>query len=452
MIRDTNRSIFHTAALLLLGMLGLGLWPSPARAQLAPWQQPPGLDRLDRPGLSDRLVETPGPDTPDHLSTPWAGADYEEDGDVLGFPRGDLSNLAYNSVHDRLWVKAEFLGWWTKGFATPPLLTTSPAGTAQAQAGVLDVPGTSVLLGGNDLSGGFRPGERLTFGAWLNGWQSLGVEASYLQINRQTQFFNTSGLAVPILARPFFNVETGQQDSQTVNYPGQQSGTFSSAAASELQAAEVLVRKNLNRQPGLAVDLVAGYRYQQLDDHLAVDDTLTFSGSQSAFPAGSVVQQSDRIDTRNMFQGGEVGMSAALHRQRWSLDTLLKVGVGETFSRVDIEGATTTSIPNQATTTLPGGLLALPSNMGVHDSRHFSVVPELGVTLGFDISPQLRATIGYDLLYWTNVVRPGDQIDLNLDPRQFPPPAITNATRPEFILHTSDYWAQGVNLGLDFRF
>ena len=94
----------------------------------------------------------------------------------------------------------------------------------------------------------------------------------------------------------------------------------------------------------------------------------------------------------------------------------------------------------------------MPSNIGMHYSHQFSVVPELGVNLGFDFSPQLRAIIGYDLVYWNNVARPGDQIDLNIDPRQIPPATSSSAARPEFILRTSDYWAQGVNLGLDLRF
>ena len=198
-------------------------------------------------------------------------------------------------MHDRFWVRAEFLAWWTKGFATPPLLTTSPTGTAAGQAGVLGAAGTSVLLGGEDLSGGFRPGERIVFGAWLNRSQTLGVEASYLQINPQTNFSNASGVSTPILARPFFNSETGLQDSQLINYPGLQSGTFSSAAASELQIAEVLIRKNLSHQPGFTVDLVAGYRYQELDDHLALNDSLTFSGTQAGFPAGSIGATIGRI-------------------------------------------------------------------------------------------------------------------------------------------------------------
>jgi hypothetical protein len=257
---------------------------------------------------------------------------------------------------------------------------------------------------------------------------------------------------VPNLARPFFNTQLGQQDAQSISLPGQQSGTFSSAVATEFQAAEVLLRKNISHQPGFDFDLVGGYRYQQLDDHLAVDDTLTFSGTQSGYPAGSAVQQFDRFDTRNVFQGGEIGVSTSLHRSWWSIDTVLKVAVGQTHSRVAISGATATTIPGQTATLLSGGLLALPSNIGVYDSNQFSLAPELGITLGFDLAPQLRATIGYDIVYWTAVARPGDQIDMNLDPRQFPPPASTNATRPEFTLHTSDYWAQGLTAGLDLRF
>ena len=280
----------------------------------------------------------------------------------------------------------------------------------------------------------------------------MGIEASYLQLGRKTDYFNANGVSVPILARPFFNVDTGQQDSQIVNYPGLQSGSFESESSTQLLVAEFLVRKNLNHQPGFDFNVVAGYRYQQLEDHLGVSDTLSFSGTQSAFPAGSVVQQADLFDTRNVFQGGEVGASGTLRFQRWTIDTSLKFAVGQTHSRVTIAGITTTSIPGQATTSASGGLLALPSNIGAYSSDQFSVVPELGVTLGFDISTQLRATLGYDFVYWNNVARPGDQIDVNIDPRQLPPPAVTNATRPEFLLHTSDYWAQGLNLGLDFRF
>ena len=92
--------------------------------------------------------------------------------------------------------------------------------------------------------------------------------------------------------------------------------------------------------------------------------------------------------------------------------------------------------------------------MGTHDSQQFSVMPEIGFTLGYDLTPRLKATAGYTLLYWSNVARPGDQIDLNVDSGQLPSgtPQPGPFSRPEFTLHTSDFWAQGLNLGLDYRF
>ena len=81
------------------------------------------------------------------------------------------------------------------------------------------------------------------------------------------------------------------------------------------------------------------------------------------------------------------------------------------------------------------------------------MVPELGINLGFDLTRQLRLVGGYSLIYWSAVARTGDQIDLNLTPPQFPPPQNATASRfPEFRFAMSDYWAQGLNLGLDFRF
>ncbi len=79
-------------------------------------------------------------------------------------------------------------------------------------------------------------------------------------------------------------------------------------------------------------------------------------------------------------------------------------------------------------------------------------MPEIGLTLGYDLTPRLKATVGYTLLYWSDVARPGDQIDLNVDPAQLAGPHQTTGAKPAFVLHTSDFWAQGLNLGLDYRF
>jgi hypothetical protein len=145
-----------------------------------------------------------------------------------------------------------------------------------------------------------------------------------------------------------------------------------------------------------------------------------------------------------------LGFATQWHRNRWSLDTLLKLGIGQTRTRVIIDGWTTV-VANGTTAGYSGGQLALPSNMGTFNSHQFSMIPEIGFTVGYDLTSRLKATAGYTLMYWSNVARPGDQIDLNVDPAQFPPPTATGA-RPAFALHASDFWAQGLNLGLDFHF
>jgi hypothetical protein len=425
-------------ALVLAGTFALFAWTLPAAAQLAPWQQPPGSATE-----ADDAVTS---------SNPWTDEADERMDTIWGIHPSHMACVLCDCAHDRIWFRSEFLGWWTKGFAVPPLVTTSPAGTDISQAGVLGAPGTSVLLGNKDLLGGFQPGERFVLGTWFGHTQTWGIEASYLQLNPQSDIRQFNGATTPILARPFFDTSTNAQDAQTVNFPGQQSGTISSEASSQLQAAEVLIRKNLTRRGNVTIDLTAGYRYQQLNDHLSLGDTLSFSGTQAAFPAGTVLTQSDIFDTRNVFQGGQVGLSTFVQFNRFSIDGSLKAAVGENFTQVTILGATTTNIPGTGISNFVGGFLALPSNMGVFDSQRFSIVPELSLTLGWDFTPQLRGTIGYDLLYWTGVARPGDQIDLNLDPGQFPPGTSSTSTRPQFVLHTSDYWAQGLNLGLDWRF
>src|SRR5262245_27258846 len=61
-----------------------------------------------------------------------------------------------------LWAEAEYLLWWMKGAALPPLVTASPAGTPSTQAGVLGAPGTTVLFGGNSVNDEVRSGMRFT--------------------------------------------------------------------------------------------------------------------------------------------------------------------------------------------------------------------------------------------------------------------------------------------------
>ena len=97
-------------------------------------------------------------------------------------------------------------------------------------------------------------------------------------------------------------------------------------------------------------------------------------------------------------------------------------------------------------------LVALPSNIGQYEDDEFVEIPELSLTLGYQLAPQVRFLVGYTIIYWNNVVRPGEQIDLNVNPDLMPPAlSTTGLSAPAFVMNDTAFWAQGINLGLDWR-
>jgi hypothetical protein len=66
------------------------------------------------------------------------------------------------------------------------------------------------------------------------------------------------------------------------------------------------------------------------------------------------------------------------------------------------------------------GLLALASNSGHHADDDFSWLFQIGVKAKYYATDRLYAGIGYDFLYWDNVLRAGNQINANIDPRLRP--------------------------------
>ena len=75
---------------------------------------------------------------------------------------------------------------------------------------------------------------------------------------------------------------------------------------------------------------------------------------------------------------------------------------------------------------------------------------------GHDITDHLRIYAGYNFIYLNDVVRPADQINLNVNPRFQPsaagPGPATGPRQPSFFFRSSDYWAQGFNAGLMYRY
>jgi hypothetical protein len=347
-----------------------------------------------------------------------------------------------------LWVRGEYLLWWTKSLPLPPLLTTSPSGTPVGQAGVLGEPGTTVLFGG-DSARNPRSGGRITVGAWLNPEQTVGVEGYFFGLENKSPEFSTTSVGLPILARPIFNAQTGNPDSVLIAFPNVVMGNADIRVTStDLEGAGVDFRCNLCCCCCYRVDFLGGYRFLQLGESVEISETEIGAGSKSPVPVGTTIPVTDNFSTRNRFHGGELGVDGEWRHGCYYLDVLAKVALGGTRERVAING---TTLVNGGPPEF-GGVLALPTNSGRFNTTQFAVVPELDVRLGYRFSDHLRAFLGYTFLYWSNMVRPGDEIDLTVNPTQFPPGNLVGAARPAFAFHQSDFWAQGLNFGVELRY
>lgn len=361
----------------------------------------------------------------------------------------------------RLRVDAEFLTWWLQDAPlAAPLVTVGSA----RSLGILDRPGTSILFGGSGLSYDAAPGFRLTAGSWFDAQQIIGLEGSGFWVGQTaTRFTAGSNLAWgPVLARPVQNAVTGLQTSQLISFPGSIAGTAEVTATALLGGADANLRLGLFGGGPVQASLLFGYRYLDLTETLAIhqnaqlrDDAVTgFEGLRLSGPA--LVALHDSFRTRNQFNGGQVGLRTAVALGRFDVEMLAKVALGSTYQTVDITGNTAVLAPGRLSAVAPGGLLALPSNSGrFHDSA-FAVVPEVGVTVGYQLTDNLRFLVGYNFLYWSNVVRPGDSINPLINPTQLPSSLrfgpLFGPAQPVATFQTRDFWAQGLTLGLVLRF
>ena len=243
-----------------------------------------------------------------------------------------------------------------------------------------------------------------------------------------------------------------------VAFPGLLSGNISASASSTgLVGADALLRCNLCCGCDYRLDVVGGYRFLRLADHLGVREDLvsTSPSSPSFIVPGTAISVTDQFDTRNEFHGGDVGLRGELRRGAWVLRGLADVAVGDNHQVVDVSGATTVSVPGAPPpVTNVGGLLALPSNIGSRSRDRVAVIPEFGAQLGCQLTSHLRAYAGYTFIYWGEVVRAGDQVDLAVNPNLLPPATqpVVGPLRPAPRFENTSFWAQGIDLGLELRF
>jgi hypothetical protein len=354
----------------------------------------------------------------------------------------------------RFWASAEYLLWWFQGGRVPPLVTTSPV----ASGGVLGEPGTTVLFGGSRLDEDAHSGGRFTVGGWLNECQTIGLDADYFFLGSRSNDFTAGGNGLPgsqLIARPIVNAITGMETAEIVASPGTVAGTIHVTSSSWLQGAGTNLVANVCCTCCSRVDLFAGFRYLELREGIGITEDLAVNPDVPNI-GGSTFGVADQFDTRNQFYGGTLGARAEYRWGNLFADLLGSVALGSTHEEIDIQGSTVITPPGGTPTTFAGGVLALPTNIGHYSRDRFAVAPEFSLHVGYQVTQSTRAFVGYSFLYLSNVVRPGDVIDRTVNLSQLPTTmgagSLTGPARPAVLFKDTEFWAQGVDFGLEFRF
>ena len=353
-------------------------------------------------------------------------------------------------AEDHSFLQAEYLVWWMRAGTIPTLATT---GRGQS-FGYLGQPGTDVLLGPGSFGETLRHGFRVRAGTFFDTCEPRwGIDGSFFFLGPRTTTAVLDSSAVPTIARPFFAPNFNQEFAELVAFPGLSTGTLRVEQESFLWGADVNLRSAICRTCSSRKEWFVGYRHLNLREDLSIAEFIT-AGPNAPDPAGTRIFVQDSFRTRNRFHGGQLGYAAGRSWGRVDVDVRASVALGVTHQELEIAGIQQRTRPGQTTQSFTGGLLAVGPNRGEFDRNRFSVVPEATVNVGYVVTPTLRAYVGYNFLYWTNVLRPGEQIDrvvdLSVVPNA-PPVPPSGLARPQPLFRDSDLWVQGIQFGLEFR-
>jgi hypothetical protein len=415
--------------------------PAPQEPQFAPDPKsvPAGTPEFCPPG--------------DEPHTPFVPVEEENRNAFLDYKTSEPQPLM-------LWLKADYLNWHFKRSNLPAILvTTDTAPNAQTDFGALGQPHTVILLGSGTFDDGTLHGGRLTAG-FCPGFLPP-IEVSGFAMQRSRSLFTGSSLGGPndpVLARPVLSVQNNQESVFLGGFPDLAAGNISVISNTNLWGIDANAYFGLVDLDVLSIDFFLGYRYQELRENILIFNSLTavdglvipFNGTVGGV---TTVNRYDQFGTRNAFNGGQLGMRTGLHWGRVALLLDAKLALGETVETMNIFGTTTS--PNAdtpfAATIGNGGVLAVPSNSGEHKKQNFSYIPEADLNLGFQLFRSVRLFAGISIMYWNQVIRPGDQISNIIDTRQAPSSNFftgQTVNQPPFPFHKTDFYAYGFNFGV----
>jgi hypothetical protein len=435
----------------LAGWLGAAATASAQMAPAAPGAAAPAAPAAG-PGPAPGLPPAPGCDLgpPPPITAPPSAE---------SLPPNAWSTLHPETVGvpPHFYIGAEYLLWWIKPRQAPPLVTSGNIN--DAIPGALGQPGTKVLIGGGGTDQHeSESGGRVSGIYWFDLDHTLGIDASAFlmeNISYWTRIGGSGNDPKLVLSRPFFDPNFNIQNADPLVVPGVQGAQLAINEPRRFWGADANFRCSecVDWGPFTRITFLAGVRYLWLDEKLVIGELETDLPDIFGNP-GNTVQLLDSFATRDRFYGGQLGIEGEARVGPVVLTLGYKGAVGPTKQEVTITGASLLTEPDGTQFFDPKrGLLVQPSNLTSQSRWRTSMVNEITMRLAWEFNPHVQAWLGYNFLYWTKVVRPGDQIDpvVNVgaigDPGQF-----GTSPHPLFFYHTTGFWAQGLTVGLMVSF
>jgi hypothetical protein len=451
-VQDEPMRIHSLACALLLPALVVGMEPIPP--SITTGNVPPKIE-------TSKLEAPPkGPELPAGPAYPaWPSA-----GETLHQPVVQVANTKSRFEDEILApsarcveVEAEYLLWWSEGARFSHSLITQ-GNQADARPGVFGQPGTVVLFGSNEVDYNAQSGLR-GFVNWRpHQYTSFALQLGGMYLSQTGSTFAASGDGTFPVGQSFFNPLEGRPGVFLVSdgTPGARlAGGVSISTTSSLYGSEANLLYDVDTGcSNNSLRLLGGFRFFGLREsyrETAVvreldGNVLTLAGQ----PTLQIITE-DLIRTRNEFYGGQIGARYGMEFGLFDVDVWSKVGLGVSCQRI-----TATGVSRDATQSVVGGLRVLDTNQGSYNRSEFAVLPEFGANVGVLLSKHVRLQVGYTFLYLSSVARPGDQLDSVINPNRVPSDVdfgtAGGPNRPAITRSTSDFWAQGLNFGVQVNY
>jgi hypothetical protein len=410
-----------------------------------------------------------------------AMAQNAEPGPTLATANQNIVDAALISW-SRLYGGVEYLGWWVKGAPLAvPLVSTGPISTTHH--GFLDRPDSTILYGaphspakGGDDTQPFSifSGARLTLGYNLDESRTFAIEASGFGLQSQRAGFDILGNqnGEPVIDIPVFNTIPYSPPGRPGGLPPNEDGLPASLPSDpdrfdgnagiitgrvkvtnslQLWGADLTGVAKLYRTNSWEISGLAGFRFLRLaEDFKLYYESIGVSGVY----VGDFGTAADTFGTNNHFYGSFIGVRGRYSYGRMFVEASGSIALGASNEVLNVSGGFLSYDFISPVRTGPEGVFAQPANEGQFSQVHFAVVPEVQLKLGYNITPSVLATIGYNFLFDSNVIRPTDQINRNLPKGQtfLQGGDIVSTTNPARIFKTTSFFAQGISVGLAFRF